>query len=256
MTDRINQTSERARQFFVILATLIVVFVNYLAGIGFINDKTPGEISGKYPTIVTPAGYAFSIWSLIYLGLIIFSVYQALPPQTENPRLRRIRLLYVLNCAANCAWIYLWHHELIWASLGAIFVMLGTLVFINHALQNKQAAAETWLVRVPFGLYFGWITVAVILNFTVALVSSGVRFSNSATTVSASILIIIAVFSGIIIRLKLSTAAYALAIAWALTAIAVNLGGSQTVPVILTAFGVIALLIAAIFPLSQTEKLN
>ncbi|MDQ3324049.1 MAG: tryptophan-rich sensory protein, partial [Acidobacteriota bacterium] len=208
------------------------------------------------PTIITPAGYAFGIWSLIYLGLIIFSIYQALPSQTQNPRFRKIRILYVLSCAANCVWIYLWHHELIWASLTVIFVLLGTLVFINSALQNKQAAAETWIARVPFGLYFGWITVAAILNFTVALVYSDVRLSSSATTVWASILIAAAVISGIIIRLKLSTAAYALAIAWALTAIAVNLGGSETVLVILTAFGVIALLIAAIFPLSQTQKLT
>lgn len=256
MTDRTNRTPERVKQFLVAAATLIVIFVNYLAGIGYINDKTPGDISDKYPTIITPAGYAFGIWSLIYSGLIIFSFYQALPSQTENPRFRKIRLLYILNCGANCVWIYLWHHEMIWASLGAIFVLLGTLIFINSALQNKLAPTETWTARVPFGLYFGWITVAAILNFTVALVYSGVRPTNLTATVSASILVVAAVVLGILIRLKLSSAAYALAIAWALTAIAVKLGGNETVLVILIAFGVIALLIAAIFPLSQTEKLT
>jgi len=258
MTNKINLTStERLRQFLVIIATFLVVFVNYLAATGYINNKTPADIADRYPSLITPAGYAFAIWSLIYAGLIIFSIYQALPSQTFNARFRRIRTLYIVNCAANCAWILLWHREMIWASLVMIFVLLGTLVFINANLRNAETAAvtETWIARVPFGLYFGWVTVATILNFTLALVSSGVKTSDSMTTFLASILVVAATILGIVIRLKLSSAAYALAMAWALTAIAVKHGG-ETLLVTFTAFGVIALLIAAIFPLSQTKKLS
>lgn len=255
MKEKINQTGERAKQFVVIAATLAVISVNYLAGTGQINDKSPAYVSDKYPTLLTPAGYAFGIWSLIYLGLMIFSVYQALPSQTENPRFRKIRLIYIVNCAANCAWIYLWNYEMIRASVAVIFVILATLVLINVRLQIKNSPAETWAARVPFGLYFGWITVAAILNFTVALASSGVQMSKAAATVSASILIIASVILGIVIRLKLSIAAYAVAVAWALTAIAVN-HGSETLLVTLAGFGVNALLIAAIYPLSQVKKLK
>jgi hypothetical protein len=257
MTVKTNSTSERLKQFLVLFATLLIVFVNYLAASGYINDKTPAEISEKYPSLITPAGYAFAIWSLIYAGLIIFSIYQALPSQTFNARFRRIRTLYIVNCAANCAWILLWHREMIWASLVMIFVLLSTLVFINANLRNAEMAAvtETWIARVPFGLYFGWVTVATILNFTLALVSSGVKTLDSMTTTFALILVVATTILGILIRLKLSSAAYALAMAWALTAIAVK-HGSETLLVIFTAFGVIALLIAAIFPLSQTKKLS
>jgi len=256
MTGKGNYTArnERAKQFLVVLGTAIVIFLNYLAGKGFINDKTPGDVSDKFPSLVTPADYAFAIWGLIYAGLIVFSIYQALPAQTNNPRFQKIRLFYLLNCAANCAWIFLWHYEQIRAALAAIFVILGTLVFINVNLRNKNDASETWMARVPFGLYFGWITVATILNFTVALVSSGVSVTDETSTILASILIAVGTILGIVIRLKLSTAAFAVAIAWAFTAIAVKHGG-KTLLVVCAAFAVIALLIAAIFPLAQTEKL-
>ena len=253
MTNNVNFTSERIKQFLVVFATFVVIYVNYLAAIGRINDRTPAAISDKFPSLLTPAGYAFAIWSLIYFGLSVFSLYQALPAQTANPRFLKIRAAYLLNCAANCAWIFLWHHEQIRSALALIFVILGTLVFINVNLRNKNDAAETWTTRVPFGLYFGWITVATVLNFTLALVSSGVSLSNSATTVAASVLIAAATVLGIIIRLRLSIAAYAVAVAWALTAIAVKHGG-ETMLVVCAAFGVIALLVAAIFPLAQTEK--
>ncbi len=253
MNDKINQTSVRLNQFLVVIATAVVVFVNYLGGIGRINNKAPDVVSDKYPTLLTPADYAFGIWSLIYIGLIIFTVYQALPAQKENPRFRKIRSLYLINCAANCAWIYLWSYEMIWASLAVIFVMLGTLVLINSNLQNKNDPAETWTTRVPFGLYFGWVTVATVLNFTVALVYSGVKTSDSITRILAVILVGAIVIAGVVVRLKLSTAAYALAIAWALTAIAIK-HNTETMLIISTAFGVIALLIAAIFPLTQATQ--
>ena len=253
MTDKANFAAERVKQFLVIVATFAVISVNYLAGIGYINDKTPAEISDKFPSLLTPAGYAFAIWSLIYSGLIVFSIYQALPAQTANPRFQKIRTVYLLNCAANCAWIFLWHHERIWAALGVIFIILATLVFINVSLKNKDDAFETWTTRVPFGLYFGWVTVATVLNFTLALVSSGVSAPGSTAAILASVIIAATTILGIVIRLKLSTAAYAVAVAWALTAIAVKHGG-ETMLVVCAAFGVIALLVAAIFPLAQTEK--
>lgn len=250
MNDNTNYSSARLNRLLVVLATAATIFVNYLGGTGRINNRPPAFVSDKYPTLLTPADYAFGIWSLIYGGLIIFSIYQALPAQTENPRFEKIRTLYILNCAANCAWIYLWSYEQIWLSLTAIIVMLGTLILINSGLQNRNAPAETWTTRVPFGLYFGWVTVATILNFSIALSSAGVSTSISTTKVLAIILVVAAVILGVVVRLKLRTAAYAMAIAWALTAIAVQ-NNRETWLIIACAFGVIALLLAAIFPLTQ-----
>jgi hypothetical protein len=243
----------KLKQVLVIIATTGVIFVNYFASQGFINGVTPKVISDKYPTFVTPADYAFAIWSLIYLGLIAFSIYQALPSNSENPRFKNIRTLYIVNCAANCLWIYFWHYEMILAALAAIFVMLGTLVLININLRNAESLAETWLARIPFSIYFGWITVATILNFTVALVFLGVDTTESNSIILSSILIVGAAVLGILIRFKLAIFAYPLAIAWALTAIAVKQSG-KTAIVVCAAFGVIALLVSALTAFLQLNS--
>jgi len=237
--------NEKIRQILVPVATIGVIFVNYLAGTGRINNVTPEVISDKYPTFITPAGYAFAIWSLIYLGMIAFSIYQLLPSQADNPRFRAIRTVYILNCVANCAWIYLWHYEQIIAALGVIFLLLATLVYINLKLQNTETAAEAWLSKIPFSIYFGWVTVASILNATIALVYLGVTTTDFTAQVLGASLIIIAVILGILMRFKLNLTAYPVAVAWALTAIAVAHGG-KTIIVVTSAIAVIILLVTAL----------
>jgi hypothetical protein len=237
--------NEKLRQILVPIATIGVIFVNYLAATGKINNVTPEVISDKYATIITPAGYAFAIWSLIYLGMIAFSIYQLLPSQANNPRFRQIRTVYILNCVANCAWIYLWHHDIIIGALGVMFLLLATLVFINVKLQNTETIVETWLAKIPFSIYFGWVTVATILNFSIALVYLGVRMTDFPSQILGAILIVVAVILGILMRFKLNLIAYPLTIAWALTAIAVKHGG-ETIIVVTCAISVIILLLTAL----------
>lgn len=243
MTEKTNLNAERVRQFLVVAATAGTLFVNYLAGTGYINNKTPADISDQYPTLLTPSGYAFSIWSLIYLGLFAFSVYQALPAQIA--RFSKIRTLYVINCAANCVWLYLWHYEQIPLSLPVIFVMLGTLVLINTNLPDANSSAEFWLARLPFNIYFGWMTVAAILNFSIALVFLGFDATGTMKVFFASALIIAAAILGVVIHFKFASAAYPLTIAWALIAIAIK-HSTETILVTVAAFGVIALLLVAL----------
>lgn len=238
-----NNQSDLLKQILVIIATLGTIAVNSLAGIGRIGGVTPKDISDKYYTSLTPSGYAFTIWSLIYFGLIIFSIYQALPSKGE--RFRNLRSIYIISCVANCLWIYLWHYDQILACLAVIFVLLLTLVFINLNLRNTKSVAETWFAATPFALYFGWVTVATILNSTIALVSLGIQTSETTTNILACALIAVAAVFGVIFRQVLSNSAYPLAIAWALTAIGVQQSG-KTAIVIFTAFGTIACLLAAL----------
>ncbi|HEX8248454.1 MAG TPA: TspO/MBR family protein [Pyrinomonadaceae bacterium] len=252
MNGKPNQT-EKIRQMLVILATVGVIIINYLAGTGAISNTSVGDISDKYPTLITPAAYAFSIWGLIYLGMILFSVYQALPAQTASPHFLRTRTIYIASCAANCAWIYFWLHERILIATAVIFILLAALAFINLNLKGANSNAETWLVRVPFGIYFGWVTVASILNAAVALIFAGVEVTNTTATVWACVLIAVAAILGVFIRLKLGIAVYALTVAWALTAIAVKQSG-KTLVVSLCAFGVIALLIAFFTPFLHLDE--
>ena len=245
--------SERIKQILVVTATAGVIAFNYLAASGYLGGIATGAVSDKYPTRITPAGYAFTIWSLIYLGLIAFSIYQALPSKTDS--FRSIRSIYILSCAANCAWLYFWHHEAILISVAVIFLLLGTLAFINSRLKTTATIGEYWLVKFPFGLYFGWVTGAAITNAAIALVYLKIQISDSLAVICGAILILIAIALGVIVRFKLNNVFYPLAIAWALTAIAVKQSG-QTLIVASAAVGVNVLLIAALSFLVNLQSSN
>src|SRR5688500_8301187 len=114
--------ADRMRSVLVMVATIATIAYNGLAAAGSVNGVTPAQISDKYPTVLTPAGYAFSIWTLIYIGLVAFSLYQLMPKNLA--RFRSVRSLYVMSCALNCAWIYFWHHDQIWVCLILILTLL------------------------------------------------------------------------------------------------------------------------------------
>ncbi len=232
---------EKFKQILVVFATFAVIFVNYLASTGYIGGITPQVISAKYPTVVTPAGYAFSIWALIYFGLIVFSIFQAMPMQLEN--FRKIRVPFLISCLANCVWIFLWHHELIVPSVFAMLVILASLIKINVNLSVQ----DSLIVRLPFGVYFGWISVATIVNITVCLSYLGLETTNFNSILLTCILIVIATILGIVLRFKLPSAAFAFTVAWAILAIAIK-NGKVTAISGVSAFSFMALLIAALLP--------
>lgn len=238
-----SNRSERLKQFLVIIATIGVIVFNYLAANGSLGGVETGAVSDKHLTLITPAGYAFTIWSLIYLGLIAFSIYQVLPSNIE--RFRSLRSVYILNCATNCAWLFFWHREEILICAALIFLLLGTLVFINIKLKTTENYAEFWFAKAPFGLYFGWVTVAAILNAAIAFVYLKIHLSESAAVYLGAILVSVAIALGVVIRFKLNNVFYPLAVAWALTAIAVKQSG-QTLIVACAAVGVNILLIVTL----------
>jgi translocator protein len=232
---------DRSRPILVILATIGVIAFNWLAAVGRVNNVTPEAISAKYPTVITPAGYAFSIWSLIYFGLIVFSIYQALPKNLE--KFRSIRTVYILSCVLNCAWIYAWHGEMILICLAVIAMLAASLLFIDLRLKNNLSYGDYWAANVPFGIYFGWVTAAMIVNSVIALGVLGVDVSGPAATWVGVIAVLIAAAIGVFVRVKLIDYFFPLAIAWALTGIGVKQSG-KTLIVSAAAVGVVACLIA------------
>lgn len=219
-----------------------MIAFNWIAAAGYVNGVTPAEISDKYPTVITPAGYAFSIWSLIYLGLVAFSIYQLLPANLM--RLRPLRSLYILSCALNCAWIYFWHSDQIEISFLIIASLLAALFFINSKASRLNSAKDSVLVEAPFGLYLGWLSAATLVNFAVLLVRLNVD-TAAFSSVLGVILIFLAAGFGVFVRVSLLNYFVPLAVAWALTAVAVKQSGNTFI-VSAAAAGVIACLIAAL----------
>ena len=236
-------STDRMRAILVLVATIGVIAFNFLAAAGRINNVSPAQVSDKYPTLVTPADYAFSIWSLIYAGLIAFSIYQLLP--SNLVKFRGLRTFYILSCALNCGWIYFWLNDQIAVCFVLIFLLAASLFMINLYLRTTETPSEYWLAKAPFGIYFGWVTAATLVNFAILLVYWNVRLSPSAWNALAVGLILLAAVLGVLIRICLRNYLYPLAIAWALTAIAVKQSG-QTPIVVAAAVGVIACLIATL----------
>lgn len=163
---------DKVRQIAVALSILLMIVVNVLANALPINGQNTGEISDRFDVYFTPAGYVFSIWGLIYIGLLAYVVYQALPAQRENPRLRRIGWWVVFGSLANTAWIFLWHYEVFPLTLVAMLVLLVTLIIAYLALgvnRTSVSTGERLAVHLPFSIYLGWITVATVANVTALL---------------------------------------------------------------------------------------
>ncbi len=231
------------RQFAVIVITLVTISINGLANALPINGVQTGEISDKYVTLFTPAGYVFAIWGVIYLGSLTYMVYQALPSQRTNPRLRAIGWWYVLGSLANTIWIFLWHHELLLFSVGLIAVLLVSLsmVYLRLAPARKQVTrGEWWTTHLTFSIYLGWATVATVANIATYLVSVGWDGSFLAPAVWTVILLLVATALGMIFLNRWRDVAYTAVLIWAFIGIAVK--QSDVALVAWTAAGLAALL--------------
>jgi translocator protein len=213
------------RQIFVILALAGTLLVNWLANALPINGITTGEVSDSYPVLFTPAGYVFAIWGVIYLLLLGYVIYQALPAQRENPLLQKIAPWFILNTLANTVWIFFWHYQLIPIT---VLLMLGVLipliVIYRHLLASPAPAslAEKIFTRLPFSVYLGWITVATVANITIALYDlnwNGFGISGEIWTV---LLLLVAAGLGFTMTILNKDIAYTLVLIWAFVGIFVK----------------------------------
>ena len=241
------------RQWVNVLAVMAVIVINGLANALPLNGQTTGEISGRFQVYFVPAGYVFSIWGLIYLGLIAFVIYQALPAQRENPRLRSIGYLFALSCVANIAWLFLWHYEVFSLTLVAMLALLLLLIGIYLRLGigcTQVSTAEKWLVHVPFSIYLGWITVATISNVTSLL--DYLNWSGWGVSPEAWTVIMLVAGAGIASAVSLTRGdvAYMLVIVWAFAGIAVKHAGTRVVAIaawVTTALVALMLVVGLIF---------
>ena len=212
------------KQIINILATLFALLMNYLANALPINGVTTGQVSDNIPSLFTPAGYVFSIWGVIYIGLIAFTVYQALPAQKNNPRFEKIGYWYALSGLLNGLWIIVWHYGF-WAL--SVVIMLGLLAsllltYIRGDIgKSSPNPAERWTFDIPFGIYLGWISVATIANIATLGVVSGWNGFGIAPQIWTIIVMLTAVGLAIAMIITRREIAYPLVIVWALFGISV-----------------------------------
>ena len=218
-------TKDTLRQIANILSVVLALTVNILASTLPLNGQNTGEISDRFQVYFVPAGYVFAIWGVIYLGWIAFAVYQALPAQKENPRLRRLGYLFALSGVFNAAWLFCWHYNAFGLSVLVMLTLLGLLIASTLRLGvglTPVSVAERWSVDVPFSVYLGWISVATIANVTDWLYFVGWGGLGIAPQVWAVILLVVASAVGLGMALTRRDSGYLLVFVWSFAGIAVK----------------------------------
>ena len=212
-------------QIFTILMTSLTIIVNGLANTLPLNGQGTGEISDRFEIYFVPAGYVFSIWALIYLGLIAFTIYQALPAQRDNLWSRRISPAYWIASVTNTAWIFLWHYEVFTITLPVMLIILVSLPYIYIQLSKAGddfAGPQKWYIKFPFSIYLGWISVATIANASQVLFFYNWDGWGIPAAVWAVIMLITALIIGLIMNWRENDTPYVLVLVWAFAGIGVS----------------------------------
>ena len=230
-----------------IAAFVFVIFVNGLANGVPLGGQTTGEISAKYPSLFTPAGFTFSIWGLIYLGLTAFVIYQALPAQRDNRLLAEISLPFKLSCVANMVWIFVWHYDQLLLSLVMMAGILVPLIWIYRAIgTHAVTGVEKIVVAFPFSLYVGWITVASIANISAAQTGWGWDDVGLSAVSWTLLKLAVAGAIGATVFARRADVVYLGVIAWAAYGIAGRQGDTLQVAGAAATLSVLAVLLMAI----------
>jgi benzodiazapine receptor len=208
-----------------ILSLIAALVINYLATNLPFNNLSTKEISDSFDIYFVPAGYAFSIWGLIYIGLLAFAVFQALPKQKNNERLAKVDGWFVVSNLSNALWLVSFHFQHFILALVFMVLLLVSLIIIFTGLEigkRKTDNSWKWLVETPFSIYLGWVTIATIANVTQVLYFLNWDGFGISSEIWFVIVTIIAVLISALMSFTRRAFEYTLVIIWAFVGIAVK----------------------------------
>lgn len=208
----------------VALTTVGMIVMNVLAPLLPLFGRGTAEVSRLYQTLVTPAGYVFAIWGLIYIGLLAYSVAQFVRPLSEDVLPDRLAAPLIVSNLANIVWLFLWHSLNIYLTVPVMLVLLGSLIWAYVVARKDRpehpSALERWAVRAPLGLYLGWISVATIANISNALVAAKWNGFGIAPATWSVIVLVVGAALAIIALVREGDCIYAGVFVWAFAGIA------------------------------------
>ena len=190
-----------------------MIAVNSLANILPINGMTTGELSDQLENLFTPQGSTFAIWGVIYFLLLVFILSILVRPFEKKTEV--LSRLFIVNTFLNSAWIFAWHYQYLIVSLILMIGLLVNLVKINLLIKTTPNWLDKITIQLPFTVYFGWISIATIANFTAVLVGyqwEGIGISEELWT---SIILVIGIMIALSQVFYFKQIAYVLVIIWA-----------------------------------------
>ncbi|MER2111960.1 MAG: TspO/MBR family protein [Solibacillus isronensis] len=199
------------------IAMIAVIVVNALSNTLPLNGQTASEITNRLEVLFTPAGYVFSIWSLIYVLLVIWliTIYRKVK---DNRFKGKVGILFIISCIFNIAWLFSWHYEQFILSIIVMFFLLFTLIAIYLQYKNTEKGLSE---RFPFSFYLAWISVATIANVSYVLKHHSVDLGIS-EVIGSLVLVGVAVILGYLAVAVSKDIFFTLVIVWALIGIAVK----------------------------------
>ncbi len=194
---------------------VLTLVINAMGAVGLFNNLSQKDVSDLYSTLITPAPFTFSIWSIIYLLLFITTITMII--KNNDPyykeAINKISVLFWISCLLNCLWIICFSYTQIGLSAIVIFVFLITLTFIIRqigALQTRQR----WLLAATFGMYTGWLLIATVLNISAWFVKIGWDGFGIAPEIWSVIILLVAVGLTLMVVLTTKNAIFPIPIAW------------------------------------------
>ncbi len=229
-----------------VVATLIF---NMLAVLLPLNGITTSEVSDKFPVYFVPANYVFAIWSVIYIGLIAFAIYQWMLKDKDYGLVLKIMPWFVLASFANSVWLLTWHYGVFYWGLVLMLVLLICLIVVYQTIvstKEKDAPKQTSrFIKLPISIYLGWISVATIANVTDVL--HLLRWDGFGMTgvTWAAFMVLIASVLGILMLVRHKDYIFMAVLVWALTGIAAKFP-EESMLVSSVVFGCFAMLAVAV----------
>ena len=208
-----------------ILSLVAVIVFNFLAVYLPLNGMTTAEISDMFNVYFIPAGYVFSIWGLIYIGLIAYAIYQALPQNRNNKKMAKVDSWFTLSNIANTLWLVFFHYQRFVLSLVMMIILLVCLMIIFEVFEvgrRKVSRAWRWIVEATFSIYLGWITIAMVANVTQVLEYFSWDGFGISDEIWFLIMVIVAVVLSALMSFRRKVFEYTLVLIWALVGIAVK----------------------------------
>ncbi|WP_341729719.1 TspO/MBR family protein [Brooklawnia sp.] len=244
-------TSKQLLRPLVVTLSAIVMAVGTLVGFGVIGtsvEESSGGVFAADATLLTPDSPAFSIWSLIYLGLAGYVIWQW--RAVDSPRAAKIAWPAAASMLLNSLWLAITQTGRLWLSVVVILTLALVLGVLLQRLGESPPGSriEAIVVDGTFGVYLGWVSVASIANVTVALIGSGFNPEHPWSDVLAVVVLAVATLLGIVFAVRLGGRwAISAAMAWALAWIAAGrlAGPLYSTPTAVAAIAAIVAIIAA-----------
>lgn len=243
------------RQWTLLLLALGQVVVAVMSNTGRFGP-TIGDLSRQNPTAIVPAGYAFSIWSLIYAACLVFAIDQAFTRHRRDPLLRRLGWPIASTFAATLLWVLVFQRQ--WFGLSVIVIvwlLISLAVTMSRIVRygNRLRGVELWIVYGTFSLFLGWVTIATAANIAHILTAWGVTDDRASGLISGIFLLSIAGLCATAATWMMrGNLPYAAAVLWGLAGIVVGHWHSER-PAAIAAI-ILAALIAIAIPAGRMRR--